>query len=38
LRKILRTIYFADLGLPEPAPEASLASEEESEEDSQGIR
>lgn len=38
LRKILRTIYFADLGLPEPAPDGSLASEEESEEDSQGIR
>ncbi|MCZ6853976.1 MAG: hypothetical protein O7G86_08650 [Gammaproteobacteria bacterium] len=31
LRKILRTIFFADLGLPEPAPEPIAEPEEESQ-------
>ncbi len=31
LRKILRTIFFADLGLPEPTPEPTAEPEEESQ-------
>ena len=39
LRSILRTIYFADLGLPEPVPDVVASeSEEKSEEDTQGIQ
>ena len=31
LRKILRTIFFADLSLPEPIPEPTAEPEEESQ-------